>query len=134
MMKAALAGAVMLATVGSVSVSPQGIGISPAAAQEVVVNDAQIAQLKQALQLTASQERHWRPVEATLRALARARYRLASAEEGFVQGFQARMSGYAVTAVSMARLKSTARPLIHSLSDEQKNAGMMVLGSMGVSF
>jgi hypothetical protein len=134
MVKAALVGAVVLATVGSVSVSSQGIGVAPAAAQEVVVNDAQIAQLKQALQLTALQERHWRPVEATLRAMAQARYRLASADDSFVQRIHSRVSGYTLTAVSMARLKSAARPLIHSLSDEQKSAGMSILSSMGVSF
>jgi len=133
-MKAALAGAVLLTTVGSVSVSPQGIGFAPAAAQEVVVNDAQIAQLKQALQLTASQERHWRPVEATLRAMSRASYRVASADDSFVQRIHSRVSGYTLTAVSLARLKSAARPLIASLSEDQKNAGMSVLSSIGVSF
>jgi hypothetical protein len=59
---------------------------------------------------------------------------LASAEEGFAQRFQAQVGGYTVTAISMARLKSAARPLIHSLSDEQKSAGMSVLSSMGVTF
>jgi hypothetical protein len=34
----------------------------------------------------------------------------------------------------MQRLKSAAEPLISTLSDEQRQAGMNVLQSMGVSF
>jgi hypothetical protein len=135
MIKAALAGAVALATVGSLTISPQGIGTAPAAAQEVVVSHAQIARLKSALRLTADQEHLWRPVEASLRALARLQeqYRVASAD-GFVAKSQSRLSGYTLNATNMYRLKAAAQPLIGRLNDEQKLAGMQVLQSMGVSF
>ena len=136
MLKAALVGAVALATVGSLSLSPQGIGITPAAAQEVVVTEAQIGRLHAALHLTPAQERHWYPVAATLRRLghAQAQYQVASADEGFVSRARARVAGYTVTAMTMQRLRTVAQPLIAALSDEQKNAGRDVLASMGVSF
>lgn len=137
MLKAALVGAVALATVGSLSYSPQGIGITPAAAQEaVVVTEAQIARLHAALHLTPAQEHHWYPVAATLRRLGhvQAQYQVASADEGFVARTRARVSGYTVTAMTMQRLRTVAQPLIAALSEEQKNAGRGVLSSMGVSF
>jgi outer membrane protein W len=135
MFKAALVGAVALATAGSLTVSHQGIRITPAAAQDVVVSHAQIAHLKSALRLTADQEHLWRPVEASLRAMARQQqqYRVASAD-GYVDKSQSRLSGYALNAAHLYRLKSAAQPLIGRLNDDQKHAGMQVLQSMGVSF
>jgi len=135
MLKAALVGAVALATVGSLSFSPQGIGISPAAAQEVVVTEAQIARLHAALHLTPAQEHHWYPVAATLRRLGhvQTQYQVASTDEGFVTRAR-RAAGYTVTAMTMQRLRSVAQPLIAGLSEDQKNAGRDVLASMGVSF
>jgi hypothetical protein len=136
MWKATLAGAVALATIGSFSVSSDGIRVTTAAAQEVVVTDGQIARLKQALQLTPVQEHHWHAVEATLRTLARhqQQYQVASADAGMVERTHARVAGYAVTAAAMHRLKSAAAPLIGVLTEEQKGAGRGVLQSMGVSF
>ncbi len=136
MFKAALVGAFALATVGSFSISHEGIHITPAAAQEVVVSHAQIARLKSALRLSADQERYWSPVEATLRAMARQQqqYQVASADGGFVERTQSRLSGYALNAMSLQRLKSAAQPLIGRLNDEQKHAGAQVLQTMGVSF
>jgi hypothetical protein len=132
MKKAALAGAVALATIGSFSLSP-GVGIAPAAAQDMVITEAQIAQLKNALHLSAEQERHWHAVAATLRALAHQNVRVASAD-GFVARTRSRLGDYAITAMSLQRVKSAAAPLIRTLSDEQKHAGLSVLQSMGVTF
>jgi LTXXQ motif family protein len=136
MWKAALAGAVALATMGSFSFSQPGFGISSAAAQEVVVTEGQIARLHAALHLTAAQERHWHAVAATLRSLGRQQqqYRVASTDAGFVDRVHARAAGYAVTAMAMQRLRSVAQPLIAELTDEQKQAGRNVLAAMGVSF
>jgi hypothetical protein len=136
MWKAALAGAVALATVGSFSFSQKGFGISPAAAQEIVVTEGQIARLHAALHLTAAQERHWHAVAATLRSLGRQQqqYRVASADAGFVQRAQSRVAGYAVTAMTIQRLRSVAQPLIAELTEEQKQAGRDALAAMGVSF
>jgi hypothetical protein len=136
MWKAAFAGVIALATVGSLSVSHQGLGVSTAAAQEVVITEGQIARLRGALHLTPSQEHHWHAVAATLRSLGQhqQQYRVASADSGYIESARARVAGYTVTAVAMHRLKSAAEPLISTLSDEQRQAGMSVLQSMGVSF
>jgi len=136
MRKAALVGAFALAMVGPFSFSPQGFGITPAAAQEVVVTESQISQLHAALHLTPAQERRWHPVAATLRRLGHAQqqYQVASADSGYVARARARVAGYTVTAVTMQRLRSVAQPLIAALSEEQKNAGRSALASMGVSF
>jgi hypothetical protein len=136
MRKAALAGAVALATIGSFSFSQGGLGVTPAAAQEVVVTEAQIARLHAALHLTAAQERRWHPVAATLRRLGhqQQQYHVASNDSGFVAQAKSRVAGYAVTAMTMQRLRSLATPLIAELSDEQKQAGRNALSAMGVSF
>lgn len=136
MWKAALAGAVALATVSSISVSYQGLGVTPAAAEEIIVTEGQIARLRSALKLTAAQEHYWHAVAATLHSLARRQqqYDLASADGGYVARAQARVAGYAMTAVAMQRLKTAAEPLIGVLSDEQKEAGRNVLASMGMTF
>jgi len=135
MWKAALAGAVALATMGSFSFSQPGFGIAPAAAQEMLVTEGQIAQLHAALHLTATQERHWHAVAATLRRLGhqQAQYQVASNDGGFVARSQ-RVAGYAVTAMTMQRLRAVAQPLIAQLTEEQKQAGRNVLAAMGVSF
>lgn len=135
MWKAALAGAVALATVGTLSVSQHGLEVAPAAAEEMIVTEGQIARLHTALRLSASQEHYWHAVAATLRTLAhhQQQYQLASAD-GFVSRTRARLSGYALTTMAMQRLRSAAEPLIGVLSDEQKEAGRTVLASMGVSF
>jgi hypothetical protein len=136
MFKAALAGAVALATIGSLSITHDGLQVAPAAAEEVVVSHAQIARLKSALRLTPEQERYWQPVEATLRQLAREqhKFRVASADGGYIERAQSRLSGYALTAMSLQRLKAAAEPLIGRLNDDQKHAGARVLQSMGVTF
>lgn len=133
MWKAALAGAVALATIGSFS--QQGFGVSSAAAQEIVVTEGQIARLHAALHLTSTQERHWHAVAATLRSLGRQQqYRVASNDSGFVAQAKSRVAGYAVTAMTMQRLRSVATPLINELSEEQKQAGRNALSAMGMSF
>ena len=136
MWKAALAGAVALATVGSFSFSHGGLGISPAAAQEIVVTEGQIARLHAALHLNAAQEHRWHAVAATLRSLGRQQqqYRVASNDAGFVTQAKSRVAGYAITAMAMQRVRAAAMPLIAELTEEQKQAGRNVLSSMGVSF
>jgi membrane-bound lytic murein transglycosylase MltF len=131
MRKMALAGALALAMVGSIS-----FGVSSAAAQEVTVTEAQISRLHAALHLTPAQEHHWYAVASTLRRLGRAQaqYQVASADDGYVARARARVSGYTVTAMTMQRLRTVAQPLIAALSEEQKNSGREALASMGVSF
>jgi len=130
MLKFALAGAVAL-TIGSLSISEHGVTLQSAAAQDIVFHRADIVRLKEALKLTAAQEVHWRPVEVSLNAYARHQYQLASADGYFSGGG---MMQYTLNAVLLQRVKNAAQPLIQTLSDEQKSAGMAVLQSLGVSF
>lgn len=134
MWKAALAGAVALVTVGPLSITHNGIATTSAVAQEVFIREADIARLKSALRLTPEQEVRWRPVEVALHAFARQKYRFATAEGYFADGGGYGISGYSLNAVMLHRIKSSAQPLIRMLSEEQKQAGMSVLQSMGVTF
>ena len=134
MLKSALAGAVALATVGTLSISQHGVGVAPAAAEEIIVTEGQIARLHAALRLTTAQEHYWRAVAATLRSIAHHQQQdqLASADAGLVARARARLSGYALSGMAMQRLRSAAQPLIGVLTTEQKEAGRSVLASMGV--
>lgn len=134
MWKAALAGAVALATIAPLSITQHGIETTSAAAQEIVIREGDIARLKTALRLTPEQEVRWRPVEVALHAFARQKYRFASADGYFASSGEYGMSGYLMNAVMLQRVKNAAQPLIRMLSEEQKQAGMSVLQSMGVPF
>jgi hypothetical protein len=131
MWKSALAGAVALVTIGSLSISEGGVRLNSAAAQDIILREADIARLKEALKLTPAQEVHWRPVEISLAAYARHQYRLASADAAFVG---AGMMQYTLNAIMLQRVKNAAQPLIKTLSEEQKSAGLAVLQSLGVNF
>jgi hypothetical protein len=133
MWKAALAGAFALVTIGPLSVTHHGIVTSSAFAQDIVIREADIERLKQALRLSAEQEVHWRPVEVALHAYARQQYRLASADSYYGSGDYG-MSAYTLSAVMLQKVKNAAGPLIKTLSEQQKQAGMHVLQSWGVSF
>jgi hypothetical protein len=134
MWKAALAGAIALVTIGPLSVNQHGVTISSAAAQDIVIRDGDIARLKSALRLTSEQEVKWRPVEVALHAYARQQYRLASADSYFGDEGGAGMASYTLSAVMLQKVKNAAQPLIKMLSEEQKQAGMNVLQSLGVYF
>jgi hypothetical protein len=64
MWKAALAGAVALVTIGSVSVTHNGIVTNSAIAQNIVTRDGDIARLKSAQRLTPEPEVRWRPLKS----------------------------------------------------------------------
>jgi hypothetical protein len=134
MWKAALTGAVALVTIGSLSFSGQGVTFNSAAAQDVLLHESDIARLKTALKLTAAQEVHWRPVEVSLNAYARHQYQLASSDNSFSEWGDGGMSEFTISAVMLQRVKRAAEPLIKTLSEEQKSAGMAVLQSMGLHF
>jgi hypothetical protein len=140
MMKAALAGAVALATVAFVSTGPAGFAVSSASAQEVdttasigpTVTEAKIARLKQTLHLTAEQAVHWHPVESALRRMI-ASSRRDTSNSGMVQRVRAKVSGYATTASSFQEVASAAGPLIASLDEKQKQEGMRLIRQFGFS-
>jgi hypothetical protein len=132
MRKAVFAGAVALAMVGPLLVS----GVTPAAAQEVALTEGHIYRLKAALHLRAEQLAHWAPVEASLRAAIRNGARggeETTNSEGIVQKVRSRVKGYAVQVSALQGAYAAAGPLIASLDEGQKRAGMGVIRALGGS-
>jgi hypothetical protein len=146
MWKAALAGALALA-LGTISTaSAQQYWSGSAAYQDShsqrgpsyedshsqrgpLVTESHIAGLKSALRLTPDQYAYWGPVESALRSLARQQRRDSGA--GFVQRMSDRASSVAGTAIALRRLASASRPLMRSLSEEQKSSGMQLVRRYG---
>jgi LTXXQ motif family protein len=120
MWKATLAGAMALVAMGSLSVSPDGLGMTRAAAQDIVVTEAHIARLKNALNLTPAQERHWGPLEARLRALANRQAAGDEADAGIVQRARARLANWTLNAAAVRQLSAAAQPVISTLDEGQK--------------
>jgi hypothetical protein len=132
--KAALAVPVALVTIGPLSITHNGIAATSAAPQEILIREADIARLKTALRLTPEQEVRWRSVEIGLHEFARQKCRFASADGYFAGSGGYGISGYTLNAVMLHRVKSAAQPLIRMLSEEQKQAAMSMLHSMGAPF
>jgi hypothetical protein len=130
MWKAAFAG-VVLATTGITSVSAQeyeSTSYESGASRGPVVTAGHIARLKAALKLTAAQIHYWPAVESALRGLAQRHSRDRSAD-----GIARRVAAAAVDANALRRVVSAARPLINSLDETQRAAGMQVINSLGFS-
>jgi hypothetical protein len=130
MWKAAFVGAFALVTLGSLSVTRDGIGVTQAAAQEVLVTDAHIARLKSVLRLSPAQEIHWRGLESALRSVTQ---RSPSDETGLVQKVKARVRAYVLDAAAAHRVAAAAQPLIATLDPQQRQDGMVAIRAMGVS-
>ena len=133
MRKAVFAGAVALAMVGPLLVS----GVTPAAAQEVALTEGHIYRLKAALHLRGEQLAHWAPVEAALRAAIRNGGRggeeTTANNEGLVQKVRTRVKGYMVSVSALQSAYASAGPLIATLDEGQKRAGMGVIKALGGS-
>src|SRR5262245_5538989 len=113
MWKAAFVGALALVALGF-SVTRDGIGVTQASAQEVVVTDAHIARLKSVLRLSPAQEVHWRGLEAALRNVSQ-RNPSSLDEMGLLQKVKARVRGYVLDAAAAHRVAAAAQPLIATL-------------------
>jgi len=109
----------------------QVVAVKPHAAPRVanrpgyMLDDAQIASIKQRLHLTPDQERMWPAVEVALRNIAFARARDArqhGAQPGAVDPNSAEVQD----------LKSAAIPLLMSFSDQQKDEVRSLAHVMGV--
>lgn len=131
MRKAVFAGAVALAMVGPLLVS----GVTSAAAQEVALTEGHIYRLKAALHLRGEQLAHWAPVEAALRAALRNgnRGEETASNDGLVQKVRTRVKGYVVSVSALQGAYAAAGPLIASLDEGQKRAGMGVIRALGGS-
>lgn len=95
-----------------------------------MLNDAQIASIKQRLHLTADQESMWPAVEAALRNVAYARAR--DAHRPGAAANAAQLASADPDSVEVQGLKSAAVPLIMSFSDEQKQEVRSLAHVMGL--
>jgi hypothetical protein len=122
------ASAVALVTMGFVFFG--GLN-APARAQEVVLTEGKIAQIRSALQLSPAQEVHWRSLMLAVReTLARQQ---TDDNGGFVQRVKTRVGSYVLNAVAMRRISAAAQPLIMTLNEEQKRDGMNAVRNLGVA-
>ena len=137
MKRVLLASALVLA---SVTMSPaiadsvgteveKGVHLSERAT--LAISQAQIARFKAALKLTPAQEQLWSPIEAELRQITRTGLR--SESEGIVQRIRSRFRTIVLDVQALRRLGDVARPLLTSLDDEQKQRGLQVARTMGMS-
>jgi hypothetical protein len=95
-----------------------------------MLNDAQIASIKQRLHLTADQEGMWPAVEAALRNVAYARTR--DAHRPGAPANAAQLASADPDSVEVQGLKSAAVPLIMSFSDEQRQEVRSLAHVMGL--
>lgn len=128
MWKAFVAGVFMLTFIGT-------FGLVPAAAEPSPRLEAGIARFKAALRLTPAQEKHWPRVAAALRSMAsegdRQQVADASGNPGVFRRVGARATEMAMSAVSMRKLVSAARPLVNSLDEGQKREALTLARAMG---
>jgi zinc resistance-associated protein len=107
--------------------SPPAVQRRPLNRPDYMLNDAQIASIKERLHLTPDQERMWPAVEAALRNIAYKRVQEARRRDGRPDGSQVAFDSEAVEG-----LKSAAVPLIMSFNDEQKQEVRDVAHVMGL--
>ena len=98
--------------------------------QGFMLNDAQIASIKERLHLTPDQERMWPGVEAALRNIAYAKTRDAH-KHGAPAGAE-ELASLSPESTEVQDLKSAAIPLIMSFSDEQKDEVRSLAHVMGL--
>ena len=98
-----------------------------AAAQTTSID---VARIKSALQLTPAQERHWAPVEAALRELARRQER--DANDGLVRRVSKRAVQIALNSATIHRLAAAARPLVKTFDEHQMQTAHGLAQQMGL--
>ena len=134
MWKAAITGFLLLTMAGSTAVMAEGVANrgyrfqSQGASPEM---ESGIARFKSALQLTPQQERHWPRVEAALRAMDRDKDS-DNGDRGMLRRIGHRAVDLVVSATSIQRLVSAARPLMKTLDDEQRSKALTLARAMGL--
>jgi hypothetical protein len=96
----------------------------PASRNSALLNNAQIASIRDRLNLSSYQEQYWPPVEAALREIG---YHQKSAHQS-----DSRSPSIDVTSGEVQRLKSAAVPLIMSMREEQKEEVRKLARLMGL--
>ena len=89
-----------------------------------------VARIKSALQLTPAQERHWAPVEAALRELARRQER--DANDGLVRRVSKRAVQIALNSATIHRIAAAARPLVKTFDEHQMQTAHGLAQQMGL--
>jgi hypothetical protein len=132
MLKAMLASALALVTVGFLSLSTVETQASEwrSGGQGVQITEVNIYRIKSALHLTPEQMHYWAPVEAALLRIANEQAQDESA--GFVRRMSRRVVSIALTAAAVQRLAASAVPLIRVLDDEQKRNAVSMAQEMGL--
>jgi hypothetical protein len=123
------AGAFALATIGMLSDLPASRANEFAAetSQQTQIN---IGRIRSVLRLTAEQERYWPAVETALRDIARKQAHPEPA--GLVRRISNRVVSIVLNSTAIERLAVAVRPLIASLSDDQKRAASGLAQEMGL--
>ena len=125
------AGVVALAALGLLPTVPPARAADmmdgAAAAQTTSID---VARIKSALQLTPAQERHWAPVEAALRELARRQER--DANDGLVRRVSKRAVQIALNSATIHRLVAAARPLVKTFDEHQMQTAHGLAQQMGL--
>ena len=96
-----------------------------------VLNDAQIANIKRRLNLTAEQEQMWPAVETALRKIVYTRH-AADPQARAAQAGDARMAYIDPGSTEVQQLKYAALPLIMRLNDDQRREVKMMAHVMGL--
>ncbi len=146
MLKSALAGAVVLATIGC-SFAVAGTNDEwqndswqsqnyehphrSAGSSQVAMAESRIAEFKAALRLKPEQERHWPRVAAALRDFVARQANHDSNGGSMVQRISDRASSFVLNANSVRRLVAAAQPLVKSLDQEQKQVALGLANQMG---
>jgi hypothetical protein len=107
---------------------PHPVSSGPASASNAVLNNAQIASIRERLKLTSYQTQLWPPVESALRDITwqgrgDASHKTAANPRG---------ATIDPNSVPVQRLKSAAFPLIMSLNDDQKQEVRTMVRLMGL--
>jgi hypothetical protein len=97
-----------------------------------VLNDAQIASIKERLNLTPEQEAMWPPVEAALRQVSYIR-NAADTQNRRAQPSSARLAYIDPDSAELRQLKYAALPLFMRLNDDQKREVNSLAHVMGLS-
>lgn len=125
------AGVIALAALSLLSIVPSARAADmmdgAAVAQTTSID---VARIKSALQLTPAQERHWAPVEAALRELARRQER--DANDGLVRRVSKRAVQIALNSATIHRLAAAARPLVKTFDEHQMQTAHGLAQQMGL--
>ena len=124
------AGAIALAMTGLLPTLPATASDYGTYAAQGMATSVNIARIKSALHLTPAQERHWAPVEAALRELARRQER--DANDGMVRRVSKRVVQIALNSATVHRLVAAARPLVKTFDEQQMQTAHGLAQEMGL--